>query len=129
MGDCLSVQYGGSEAHSQFFHRQRGDWAATVQSRDLLTSIRRFYNNTVSDAEKQQAMNLFLGNFVPQPGRPAVWELESDSFLHAGAKAFAPAAVCRCRSHACCAVRRPLALTRTPVCLCTDHSLCLPTRS
>lgn len=87
MGDCLSVQYGGSEAHSQFFHRQRGDWTATVQSRDLMTSIRRFYSNTVSDAEKQHAMNLFLGNFVPEPGKPAVWELESDSFLHAGAGA------------------------------------------
>ena len=87
MGDCLSVQYGGSEAHSQFFHRQRGEWNASVQSRDLMTSIRRFYSNTVSDAEKQHAMNLFLGNFVPQPGKPAVWELESDSFLHAGAGA------------------------------------------
>jgi phosphatidylinositol 3,5-bisphosphate 5-phosphatase len=87
MGDCLSVQYGGSEAHSQFFHKQRGDWNATVQSRDFMTSVRRFYSNTVSDAEKQHAMNLFLGHFVPEPGKPAVWELESDSFLHAGAGA------------------------------------------
>eukprot|EP00976_Prorocentrum_cordatum_P047830 965922-Prorocentrum_minimum.AAC.1 len=27
-------------------------------------------------------MNLFLGHFEPQVGRPAVWELESDYYLH-----------------------------------------------
>ncbi len=45
------VQYGGSEAHSTFFQRQRGDWEAATQSRDLMTSIRRFYSNayTVHD--------------------------------------------------------------------------------
>ena len=39
------MQYGGSEAHSTFFQRQRGDWEAATQSRDLMTSIRRFYSN------------------------------------------------------------------------------------
>lgn len=85
MGNCLAMQYGGSQAHSQYFHRQRGDWNAKVQSRDLVTTLTRIYNNNLNDAEKQQAMNLFLGNFVPQPGKPAVWELGSDKHLHAGA--------------------------------------------
>lgn len=84
MGNCLAMQYGGSQAHSQYFHRQRGDWNAKVQSRDLVTTLTRIYNNNLNDAEKQQAMNLFLGNFVPQPGKPAVWELGSDKHLHAG---------------------------------------------
>jgi hypothetical protein len=35
---CL--QYGGSEAHAAFFQKKRGEWDATTQSRDLMTSIR-----------------------------------------------------------------------------------------
>ncbi len=81
---CTCVQYGGSEAHSTFFQRQRGDWEAATQSRDLMTSIRRFYSNAYTDAEKQDAINLFLGNFVPHHGHAALWELDSDYFLHAG---------------------------------------------
>jgi hypothetical protein len=55
--DCALyvLQYGGSEAHSTFFQRQRGDWEAATQSRDFLTSIRRFYSNTYTDSEKQVA--------------------------------------------------------------------------
>ncbi|DBB09417.1 hypothetical protein WJX82_010315 [Trebouxia sp. C0006] len=86
MGNVLSRQYGGSEAHSTFFQRQRGDWEAATQSRDLMTSIRRFYSNAYTDAEKQDAINLFLGNFVPHHGHAALWELDSDYFLHAGQK-------------------------------------------
>lgn len=78
------VQYGGSEAHSTFFQRQRGDWEPATQSRDLMTSIRRFYSNAYTDAEKQDAINLFLGNFVPVVGQPALWELDSDYYLHTG---------------------------------------------
>lgn len=85
MGDVLAMQYGGSEAHNKFFQQQRGNWQATMQSRDLMTSIRRFYSNTMTDAEKQHAMNLFLGHFVPEPGKPALWDLQSDNYLHAGA--------------------------------------------
>lgn len=29
-------------------------------------------------------MNLFLGNFVPQHDQPALWQLDSDYFLHTG---------------------------------------------
>lgn len=49
-----------------------------------MTSIRRFYSNAYTDAEKQDAINLFLGNFVPHHGHAALWELDSDYFLHAG---------------------------------------------
>lgn len=81
-GNTLARQYGGSEAHSTFFQRQRGDWEAATQGRDLMTSIRRFYSNAYTDSEKQAAINLFLGNFVPQAGRPALWDLDSDYYLH-----------------------------------------------
>jgi hypothetical protein len=36
----LLLQYGGSEAHAAFFQKKRGEWDATTQSRDLMTSIR-----------------------------------------------------------------------------------------
>ena len=80
----VDMQYGGSEAHSTFFQRQRGDWEAATQSRDFITSIRRFYSNTYTDAEKQDAINLFLGNFVPRHDQPALWQLDTDYFLHTG---------------------------------------------
>jgi hypothetical protein len=34
----------------------------------------------------QDAINLFLGNFVPdKPGQPELWDLETDVYLHAAA--------------------------------------------
>ena len=53
------------------------------QGEDVMTSLRRFYSNINTDPEKQDAMNLFLGRFVPQPGKPPVWELGNDAHLHA----------------------------------------------
>lgn len=37
------------------------------------------------DDERQGAINLFLGHFVPRPHEPALWDLESDHYLHSGA--------------------------------------------
>jgi hypothetical protein len=34
------------------------------------------------DAEKQDAINLFLGNFTPEKGKPHLWELPNDYYLH-----------------------------------------------
>ncbi|KAL4426372.1 hypothetical protein ABPG77_004666 [Micractinium sp. CCAP 211/92] len=84
MGHTVALQYGGSEAHATFFQRQRGDWEAATQSRDLYTTIKRFYSNAYTDADKQDAINLFLGSFEPVPGRPHLWELGSDAYLHTG---------------------------------------------
>ena len=52
--------------------------------RDKLTSFRRFVANSYTDAEKQDAINLFLGNFVPLHGLPPLWALDSDYYLHSG---------------------------------------------
>lgn len=88
MGDSLALQYGGSEAHSVFFQRQKGNWEATTQSKDLMTSFRRFYNNTYTDAAKQDAINLFLGNYVPRrstygtSSKIHLWDLDSDYYMH-----------------------------------------------
>ncbi|GLI58435.1 hypothetical protein VaNZ11_000152 [Volvox africanus] len=82
MGHVLSLQYGGSEAHTIVFQRKKGEWEAATQSKDFVTSIKRLYSNTYTDAEKQDAINLFLGNFVPMPHQPHLWQLDTDQYLH-----------------------------------------------
>jgi hypothetical protein len=79
-GDFVAMQYGGSEAHHPIIASRR-------RSRELLTSMRRFYSNAYTDDEKQGAINLFLGNFIPHKGRPALWELSSDYYLRVHTKA------------------------------------------
>ena len=94
LGDRIAQQYGGSQAH------KKGGVAPTSE---LLTSIRRYYNNSFNDRPKQDAMNLFLGWFVPRSvhkvengklvtdpmdaelglgGPKALWDLENDFYLH-----------------------------------------------
>ncbi|KAL9245477.1 hypothetical protein vseg_019124 [Gypsophila vaccaria] len=82
MGDALAQQYGGSAAHNTVFPDKQGKWKATTQSREFLKSIKRYYSNAYTDGEKQDAINLFLGYFKPQEGKPALWELDSDYYLH-----------------------------------------------
>ncbi|XP_020589372.1 phosphoinositide phosphatase SAC1 [Phalaenopsis equestris] len=82
MGDALAHQYGGSAAHNTVFPERQGKWRATTQSREFLKSIKRYYSNTYTDGEKQDAINLFLGHFQPEEGKPALWELDSDYYLH-----------------------------------------------
>ncbi|XP_057474155.1 phosphatidylinositol-3-phosphatase SAC1-like [Actinidia eriantha] len=82
MGDALAQQYGGSAAHNTVFTERQGKWKATAQSREFLKSIKRYYSNAYTDGEKQDAINLFLGYFQPQEGKPALWELDSDYYLH-----------------------------------------------
>nr|CAB3479686.1 unnamed protein product [Digitaria exilis] len=82
MGDALAHQYGGSAAHNTVFTERQGKWKATTQSREFLKSIKRYYSNAYTDGEKQDAINLFLGYFQPQEGKPALWELDTDYYLH-----------------------------------------------
>ncbi|XP_068649727.1 phosphatidylinositol-3-phosphatase SAC1 isoform X1 [Aristolochia californica] len=82
MGDALAQQYGGSAAHNMVFPERQGKWKATTQSREFLKSIKRYYSNAYTDGEKQDAINLFLGYFQPQDGKPALWDLDSDYYLH-----------------------------------------------
>ena len=81
MGDALAQQYGGSEAHAKFFQRFKGSWEYALQSKEMLTSFRRFYNNSYTDSLKQDCINLFLGHFQPGPNMPELWELENDHYL------------------------------------------------
>ncbi|CAN1159637.1 Phosphatidylinositol-3-phosphatase SAC1 [Linum perenne] len=91
MGDALAHQYGGSAAHNTVFTERQGKWKATTQSREFIKSIKRYYSNAYTDGEKQDAINLFLGYFRPQEGRPALWELDTDYYLHVAAVGDDPA--------------------------------------
>jgi hypothetical protein len=74
-------RYGGSQLVNRIqTYRKSSPW--TSHTRDILNTVARYYSNSFTDAEKQDAMNVFLGIFVPRPGEPALWELESDYFLH-----------------------------------------------
>jgi len=83
---------------------------ALNKHKEILTTVRRYYNNAFTDRFKQDAMNLFLGkwlfiavschdvllelgvtpcscstllgNFVPREWEIPLWELENDYFLH-----------------------------------------------
>ncbi|KAJ7957243.1 Phosphoinositide phosphatase family protein [Quillaja saponaria] len=78
MGDTLAHQYGGSAAHNKIFSQRRGQWRAATQSQEFFRTLQRYYSNAYMDAEKQDAINVFLGHFQPQQGKPALWELDSD---------------------------------------------------
>ncbi|KAI8983723.1 SacI homology domain-containing protein [Pilobolus umbonatus] len=80
-GDTIALQYGGSHlVNTMETYRKINQW--TSHPRDMIESIRRFYANAFSDADKQDAINLFLGNFVTKDGQPMLWELSSDYHLH-----------------------------------------------
>eukprot|EP00632_Arachnochrysis_sp_CCMP2950_P014576 CAMPEP_0185690810 /NCGR_PEP_ID=MMETSP1164-20130828/1372_1 /TAXON_ID=1104430 /ORGANISM="Chrysoreinhardia sp, Strain CCMP2950" /LENGTH=1000 /DNA_ID=CAMNT_0028357413 /DNA_START=1159 /DNA_END=4161 /DNA_ORIENTATION=- len=87
VGDLISLQYGGSEAHKKMAQQPTaGDiTGTTLKHKELLTSIRRYYSNAFTDRLKQDAINVFLGNFAPSStcgGSQDLWELESDYYLH-----------------------------------------------
>ncbi|KAM1836172.1 hypothetical protein ACFX14_018130 [Malus domestica] len=84
MGDTLAHQYGGSAAHNKIFSERRGQWRAATQSQEFFRTLQRYYSNAYMDAEKQDAINVFLGHFQPQEGKPALWELDSDQHYYSG---------------------------------------------
>ncbi|KAI1286771.1 Polyphosphoinositide phosphatase [Halotydeus destructor] len=84
-GDTLALQYGGS----QLVHRiktYRKIAPLSSHSRDIMQTLSRYYSNTFSDAEKQNAINLFLGVYEPckRDGlrMPHIWEMQTDYYLH-----------------------------------------------
>ncbi|KMT03423.1 hypothetical protein BVRB_8g191080 [Beta vulgaris subsp. vulgaris] len=84
MGDTLAHQYGGSAAHNKIFSQRRGQWRAATHSQELIRTMQRYYSNAYMDAEKQNAINVFLGHFQAQHGKPALWELNSVHHWSAG---------------------------------------------
>ncbi|KAK0596188.1 hypothetical protein LWI29_013478 [Acer saccharum] len=84
MGDTLALQYGGSAAHNKIFCERRGQWKAATHSQEFFRTLQRYYSNAYVDAEKQDAINVFLGYFQPQQGKANLWELGSDQHYNIG---------------------------------------------
>ncbi|KAJ9206727.1 hypothetical protein DTO164E3_968 [Paecilomyces variotii] len=80
-GDTIAIQYGGSHlVNTMATYRKINQW--TSQSRDMVESFKRYYNNSFLDAQRQEAYNLFLGNYIFSQGQPMLWDLSTDYYLH-----------------------------------------------
>ena len=80
-GDTIAVQYGGSHlVNTMETYRKINQW--TSHSRDMVESFKRYYNNSFLDAQRQEAYNLFLGNYIFAQGQPMLWDLSTDYYLH-----------------------------------------------
>lgn len=81
LGDTVALQYGGSHlVNTMETYRKINQWSS--HSRDMIESIKRFYSNSFVDAQRQDAINLFLGHYVWKKGYPALWEMNTDIYLH-----------------------------------------------
>jgi hypothetical protein len=81
LGDTIAVQYGGSQlVNTMETYRKINQW--TSQSRDMIESFRRYYNNSFLDGQRQEAYNLFLGNYIFSQGQTLLWDLPNDYYLH-----------------------------------------------
>ena len=86
-GDTIALQYGGSHlVNTLQTYRKINQW--TSHSRDMIESVKRFYSNSFMDAQRQDAINLFLGNYVYSPGKAQLWDMNSDHYLHNTKKYF-----------------------------------------
>ncbi|XP_061609998.1 polyphosphoinositide phosphatase isoform X4 [Phyllopteryx taeniolatus] len=80
-GDTLSLQYGGSQlVHRVKTYRKIAPW--TQHSKDIMQTLSRYYSNAFSDADRQDAINLFLQVYQPAESRPHLWDLPTDFYLH-----------------------------------------------
>jgi hypothetical protein len=61
-------------------YRKINQW--TSHSRDMVESFKRYYNNSFLDGQRQEAYNLFLGNYIFAQGQPMLWDLATDYYLH-----------------------------------------------
>lgn len=44
----------------QIFSERRGQWRAATQSQEVFRTIQRYYSNAYMDAEKQDAINVYV---------------------------------------------------------------------
>lgn len=80
-GDTIAIQYGGSHlVNTMATYRKINQW--TSHSRDMVESFKRYYNNSFLDRQRQEAYNLFLGNYKFAQGEPMLWDLSTDYYLH-----------------------------------------------
>ncbi|KAJ4379757.1 phosphatidylinositol-3,5-bisphosphate 5-phosphatase [Didymella sp. IMI 355093] len=80
-GDTIAIQYGGSHlVNTMATYRKINQWQSS--SRDMVESFKRYYHNSFLDSQRQEAYNLFLGNYTFHQGQPMLWDLTTDYYLH-----------------------------------------------
>lgn len=80
-GDTIAIQYGGSHlVNTMATYRKINHWQSS--SRDMVESFKRYYHNSFLDSQRQEAYNLFLGNYTFHQGQPMLWDLTTDYYLH-----------------------------------------------
>ncbi|GAM83327.1 hypothetical protein ANO11243_013140 [Dothideomycetidae sp. 11243] len=80
-GDTIAVQYGGSHlVNTMATYRKINHWQG--HGRDMVESFKRYYHNSFLDSQRQEAYNLFLGNYIYTQGQPMLWDLATDYYLH-----------------------------------------------
>lgn len=80
-GDTLALQYGGSNlVNTVETYRKINQWRS--HSRDIIEAMRRFYSNSFMDANRQDAINVFLGNYEFDRAGIELWGLSTDYYLH-----------------------------------------------
>jgi len=80
-GDAIAIQYGGSHlVNTMATYRKLNHWQSS--SRDMVESFKRYYHNSLFDTQRQEAYNIFLGNYTYIQGEPLLWELPTDYYLH-----------------------------------------------
>ncbi|CEM03309.1 unnamed protein product [Vitrella brassicaformis CCMP3155] len=95
IGDPLAHQYGGSAAlhRPQLEESEPGQWKSQTRSNALI-AVRRYISNVFSDLEKQRAVDLFCGKFIPRPKGRHIWELDlyptKDALLQEGSRVSPP---------------------------------------
>ncbi|GAA5926528.1 hypothetical protein JCM3775_001042 [Rhodotorula graminis] len=105
-GDCIAVQYGGSNTVNTIdSYRPTGAWTG-FYSRDKVESARRYYANSFGDHDKQAAIDLFLGikhglppppswEYLPPPPRSSYRDWYTPSHLVASPSSLSSAEVAR----------------------------------
>ncbi|KAF2788723.1 polyphosphoinositide phosphatase-like protein Fig4 [Melanomma pulvis-pyrius CBS 109.77] len=80
-GDAIAIQYGGSHlVNTMATYRKINHWQSS--SRDMVESFKRYYHNSFLDSQRQEAYNLFLGNYTFTDEHPMLWDLATDYYLH-----------------------------------------------
>ena len=83
MGNVLSNQYAGSEAHKQTIKDDRSKVNKIMgKFPEMFNTFKRYFNNSFNDANKQSRINLFLGKYQIKENQPDIWEIENDTDLH-----------------------------------------------
>ncbi|KAL9656897.1 hypothetical protein ABK040_006989 [Willaertia magna] len=80
INDHIALQYSGSKTVSVDIQNKSTDKIyLNNKLMDILTSVKRYYSNNFRDIERQYAMNLFLGNYIPHHHVFECWEFDDHS--------------------------------------------------